>query len=96
MFTDCHRRRRRAAIRRRPSGLLLGSILASALIASNLQGFHLQPWSVDSAAIETISMVAFSGGLNVVFILTHHLVRMVVLHFAPALLVQARRWREEV
>jgi membrane AbrB-like protein len=45
-------------------------------------------------AIETITLVAFSGGLNVVFILTHHLVRMVVLHFAPALLIQARRWRE--
>ncbi|MBK5415550.1 AbrB family transcriptional regulator [Pseudomonas sp. TH31] len=45
-------------------------------------------------AIETIAIVAFGGGLNVVFILTHHLVRMVVLHFAPAVLVQARRWRE--
>ncbi|MFJ7793751.1 AbrB family transcriptional regulator [Pseudomonas sp. NPDC096950] len=45
-------------------------------------------------AIETIAIVAFSGGLNVVFILTHHLVRMVMLHFAPAVLVQARRWRE--
>jgi membrane AbrB-like protein len=45
-------------------------------------------------AIETIAIVAFSGGLNVVFILTHHLVRMVMLHFAPALIVQARRWRE--
>ncbi|MVV51710.1 AbrB family transcriptional regulator [Pseudomonas sp. PB120] len=45
-------------------------------------------------AIETIAIVAFSGGLNVVFILSHHLVRMVVLHFAPALLIQARRWRE--
>ena len=47
-------------------------------------------------AIETIALVAFGGGLSVVFILTHHLVRMVVLHFAPALLVQARRWREQV
>lgn len=45
-------------------------------------------------AIETIAIVAFSGGLNVVFILTHHLVRMVMLHFAPTVLVQARRWRE--
>jgi len=45
-------------------------------------------------AIETIAIVAFGGGLNVVFILSHHLVRMVVLHFAPAFLVQARRWRE--
>lgn len=44
-------------------------------------------------AIETIAIVAFGGGLNVVFILTHHLVRMVVLHFAPAVLVQARRWQ---
>lgn len=47
-------------------------------------------------AIETIAIVAFSSGLNVVFILTHHLMRMVVLHFAPALPVQARRWREDV
>ncbi|SED50959.1 hypothetical protein SAMN04490185_3624 [Pseudomonas frederiksbergensis] len=47
-------------------------------------------------AIETITLVAFSGGLNVVFILTHHLARMVVLHFAPALVVQARHWREDV
>jgi membrane AbrB-like protein len=46
-------------------------------------------------AIETIAIVAFSGGLNVVFILTHHLMRMVVLHFAPALVVQARRWRAD-
>ena len=42
-------------------------------------------------AIETIAIVAFGGGLNVVFILTHHLSRMVLLHFAPALLVQVRR-----
>lgn len=47
-------------------------------------------------AIETIAIVAFSGGLNVVFILSHHLVRMVVLHFSPALIVQVRRWRENV
>ncbi|MGE8186049.1 AbrB family transcriptional regulator [Pseudomonas sp. NPDC086278] len=47
-------------------------------------------------AIETIAIVAFGGGLNVVFILTHHLSRMVVLHFAPAFIVQARRWREDV
>lgn len=46
-------------------------------------------------AIETIAIVAFGGGLNVVFILTHHLSRMVLLHFAPALLVQVRRAREE-
>ncbi|NBA95038.1 AbrB family transcriptional regulator [Pseudomonas sp. R5(2019)] len=45
-------------------------------------------------AIETIAIVAFSGGLNVVFILSHHLVRMIVLHFAPAMIVQARRRRE--
>ena len=45
-------------------------------------------------AIETIAIVAFGGGLNVVFILTHHLSRMVLLHFAPALLVQVRRVRE--
>ncbi|WP_371921937.1 hypothetical protein [Pseudomonas sp. 31-12] len=44
-------------------------------------------------AIETIAIVTFSGGLNVVFILTHHMVRMIVLHLAPALIVQARRWR---
>jgi uncharacterized membrane protein AbrB (regulator of aidB expression) len=44
-------------------------------------------------AIETIAIVAFGGGLNVVFILTHHLSRMVLLHFAPALLVQVRRGR---
>jgi membrane AbrB-like protein len=47
-------------------------------------------------AVETIAIVAFGGGLNVVFILTHHLSRMVLLHFAPALLVQVRRAREEV
>lgn len=46
-------------------------------------------------AIETIAIVAFAGGLNVVFILTHHLSRMVLLHFAPAILVQVRRIREE-
>jgi membrane AbrB-like protein len=46
-------------------------------------------------AIETIAIVAFGGGLNVMFILTHHLSRMVLLHFAPALLVQVRRAREE-
>ncbi|MCI8212821.1 ammonia monooxygenase [Pseudomonas sp. S25] len=42
-------------------------------------------------AIETIAIVAFSSGLNVVFILSHHLVRMVLLHFAPALIVRLRR-----
>lgn len=46
-------------------------------------------------AIETIAIVAFGGGLNVVFILTHHLSRMVLLHFAPALWVQLRRVRQE-
>ncbi len=42
-------------------------------------------------AIETIAIVAFSSGLNVVFILSHHLVRMVLLHFAPALIIRLRR-----
>lgn len=42
-------------------------------------------------AIETIAIVAFSSGLNVVFILSHHLVRMILLHFAPALIVRLRR-----
>ncbi|WP_319941741.1 AbrB family transcriptional regulator [Pseudomonas quasicaspiana] len=42
-------------------------------------------------AIETIAIVAFSSGLNVVFILSHHLVRMVLLHFVPALIVRGRR-----
>lgn len=44
-------------------------------------------------AIETIAIVAFGGGLNVVFILTHHLSRMVLLHFAPVVWVQVRRNR---
>jgi membrane AbrB-like protein len=63
---------------------------------------HLGGWLLDSdplplwlaympGAVETIAVVAFSGGLNVGFILTHHLVRMVVLHFAPALFVRVRR-----
>jgi membrane AbrB-like protein len=47
-------------------------------------------------AIETIAIVAFGGGLNGVFILSHHLVRMVLLHFAPALIVHARSQREDV
>lgn len=42
-------------------------------------------------AVETIAIFAFSSGLNVVFILSHHLVRMVLLHFVPALIVQGRR-----
>ena len=42
-------------------------------------------------AIETVAIVALSGGLNVVFILSHHLVRMILLHGAPALIVLARR-----
>ncbi|MGW8461451.1 AbrB family transcriptional regulator [Pseudomonas sp. CLCA07] len=79
-------------------GLMLLIAAAFASVAGRVWGSD--PWSLWLAympgAIETISMVAFSGGLNVVFILTHHLVRMVVLHFAPALVVQARRWREDV
>lgn len=42
-------------------------------------------------AVETVAIVALSGGLNVVFILSHHLVRMILLHGAPALIVLARR-----
>jgi membrane AbrB-like protein len=79
-------------------GLMLLIAAAFASVAGRVWGSD--PWSLWLAympgAIETISMVAFSGGLNVVFILSHHLVRMVVLHFAPAMVVQARRWREDV
>jgi membrane AbrB-like protein len=79
-------------------GLMLLIAAAFAGIAGQFLGSNpLSLWlAYMPGAIETIALVAFSGGLNVVFILTHHLVRMVVLHFAPALVVQARRWREDV
>lgn len=54
----------------------------------------LQVWEDFARTIGTPGM-PLDTKLNVVFILTHHLVRMVVLHFAPALIVQARRWRAE-
>lgn len=78
-------------------GLMLLIAAAFAGVAGQLLGSDpLSLWlAYMPGAIETIAIVAFSGGLNVVFILTHHLVRMVVLHFAPALIVQARRWRAE-
>jgi membrane AbrB-like protein len=79
-------------------GLMLLIAAAFAAVAARVLGSDpLSLWlAYMPGAIETIALVAFSGGLNVVFILTHHLVRMVVLHFAPALVVQARRWREDV
>lgn len=79
-------------------GLMLLIAAAFAAVAARVLGSDpLSLWlAYMPGAIETIALVAFSGGLNVVFILTHHLVRMIVLHFAPALVVQARRWREDV
>jgi membrane AbrB-like protein len=77
-------------------GLMLLIAAAFAGVASRVLGSDpLSLWlAYMPGAIETIAIVAFGGGLNVVFILSHHLVRMVVLHFAPAFIVQARRWRE--
>jgi membrane AbrB-like protein len=79
-------------------GFMLLIAAAFAVVAGRVLGSDpLMLWlAYMPGAVETITIVAFSGGLNVVFILTHHLVRMVMLHFAPALLIQARRWREEV
>ncbi|MDN3224161.1 AbrB family transcriptional regulator [Pseudomonas nunensis] len=88
-------------VRHGRSGVMSVSLMvliaaAFAVLASRVLGSDpLSLWlAYMPGAIETIAIVAFSGGLNVVFILTHHLVRMVMLHFAPAVLVQARRWRE--
>lgn len=77
-------------------GLMILVAAVFALAAARLLGSDaLSLWlAYMPGAIETIAIVAFAGGLNVVFILTHHLARMVVLHFAPALLVQMRRVRE--
>ena len=77
-------------------GLMLLTAAAFAGIAARVLGSDpLTLWlAYMPGAIETITIVAFGGGLNVVFILTHHLVRMMALHFAPAVLVQARRWRQ--
>jgi len=79
-------------------GLMILVAAVFALAAARLLGSDaLSLWlAYMPGAIETIAIVAFAGGLNVVFILTHHLARMVVLHFAPALLVQVRRVREDV
>lgn len=75
--------------------MLLVAAAFAALAGKILGSDPLTAWlAYMPGAIETITIVAFSGGLNVVFILSHHLVRMVLLHFAPALLIQARRWRE--
>ncbi|WP_085686406.1 MULTISPECIES: AbrB family transcriptional regulator [unclassified Pseudomonas] len=78
-------------------GLMILVAAIFALAAARLLGSDaLSLWlAYMPGAIETIAIVAFAGGLNVVFILTHHLARMVVLHFAPALLVQVRRRQEE-
>ncbi|WP_343073050.1 AbrB family transcriptional regulator [Pseudomonas folii] len=71
-------------------------LLVAAVFASSV-GWILEsdPFSLWLAympgAIETIAIVAFSSGLNIVFILSHHLVRMILLHFAPALIVRLRR-----
>jgi membrane AbrB-like protein len=79
-------------------GLMILVAAVLALAAARLLGSDaLSLWlAYMPGAIETIAIVAFAGGLDVVFILTHHLARMVVLHFAPALLVQVRRVREDV
>ncbi|RON85796.1 AbrB family transcriptional regulator [Pseudomonas fluorescens] len=79
-------------------GLMIVVAAAFAEVAARWLGSDpLSLWlAYMPGAIETIAIVAFAGGLNVVFILTHHLARMVLLHFAPALLVQVRRAREEV
>ncbi len=74
-------------------GLMIVVAAAFAEVAARWLGTDpLSLWlAYMPGAIETIAIVAFGGGLNVVFILTHHLSRMVLLHFAPALLVQVRR-----
>ncbi|WP_085698754.1 AbrB family transcriptional regulator [Pseudomonas sp. B26(2017)] len=79
-------------------GLMILVAAVIALAAARVLGSDaLSLWlAYMPGAIETIAIVAFAGGLNVVFILTHHLARMVVLHFAPALLVQLRRVKEMV
>ncbi|KFE53009.1 AbrB family transcriptional regulator [Pseudomonas syringae] len=78
----------------------LVSVMLMLLTAGAFAGFA--GWFLDNdpftlwmaympGAIETVAIVALSGGLNVVFILSHHLVRMILLHGAPALLVLIRR-----
>ncbi|WP_423368013.1 AbrB family transcriptional regulator [Burkholderia sp. LMG 32019] len=68
---------------------------AFAAVTARLSGYGVLPlWlSYAPGAIETITIVAYGGGLSVVFVLMHHLTRLVVLHFAPAVLVRARRRR---
>ncbi|KVH72937.1 ammonia monooxygenase [Burkholderia cepacia] len=68
---------------------------AFAWVTARLSGYGVLPlWlSYAPGAIETITIVAYGGGLSVVFVLMHHLTRLVVLHFAPAVLVRARRRR---
>ncbi|MEK7919538.1 AbrB family transcriptional regulator [Burkholderia contaminans] len=68
---------------------------AFAWAMARLSGYGVLPlWlSYAPGAIETITIVAYGGGLNVVFVLSHHLTRLVVLHFAPAALARARRRR---
>lgn len=81
----------------------LVSVILMLLTAGAFAG--VAGWALDSdpftlwmaympGAIETVAIVAFSGGLNVVFILSHHLLRMLLLHSAPALIVLARQMRK--
>lgn len=75
--------------------LMLLFAAAVALIFANVVGVPpLQLWLAHlPGAIELVALIGYSNGLNVAFILLHHLVRMIVLHFTPAILAQSRNYR---
>lgn len=68
---------------------------AVALIFSNaLEVPAIQLWLAHlPGAIELVALIGYGSGLNVAFILLHHLTRMVILHFAPVFLVHVHRYR---
>lgn len=74
--------------------MLLFAAAVALTFANLLEVPAMQLWlSHLPGAIELVALIGFGSGLNVAFILFHHLARMVLLHFAPVILAQSRNIR---
>ncbi|MBF8740603.1 AbrB family transcriptional regulator [Pseudomonas guariconensis] len=74
--------------------MLLFAGVVALIFANILEVPAIQLWLAHlPGAIELVALIGYGSGLNVAFILLHHLARMVFLHFAPVLLAQTGRYR---
>ena len=70
---------------------LLATVAVAALAAWLLSNdLRLMLLAYVPGGVESVAAVALAGGLNVIFIMTHHMTRLLVLNLAPALLARSR------